>query len=280
MRLLRSLKTGFNISGKVILLALLTYSAFAVEPSEKAKQASKYIQSKDYDQARPLLIEASKDGDAVAQFALSNAYENGLIGFKSDIKQRNYWLKLSADNNYPDAQYKWATQNLNRKHQEEGLDMLWGAANQGHFRSQLFLIMAETRREGRLADKVVAQAERWASSGNVDLMSLLGRNYYSGDKLTQNHKYAAKWFLMAAEKGNAHAQFSIGFMHDHGQGVEKNLQLAEHWLKLSAKQNFEPAINHLKAIEERKQLEQKKTKLKNQIDVLQEDTVKLRARLN
>jgi hypothetical protein len=95
MRLLRSLKTGFNISGKVILLALLTYSAFAVEPSEKAKQAFKYIQSKDYDQARPLLTEASKDGDTVAQFALSNAYENGLIGFKSDIKQRNYWLKLS-----------------------------------------------------------------------------------------------------------------------------------------------------------------------------------------
>ena len=46
--------------------------------------------------------------------------------------------------------------------------------------------------------------------------------YYQGDGVPQDYKEAVRWWLMAAEEGDARAQYSLGICYKNGRGVEKN----------------------------------------------------------
>jgi TPR repeat protein len=54
-----------------------------------------------------------------------------------------------------------------------------------------------------------------------------------GQGIAQNFTLAAEWFLMAAKKGNAQAQFNLGFLYSHGQGVDEDFIEAYKWYKIS-----------------------------------------------
>lgn len=47
------------------------------------------------------------------------------------------------------------------------------------------------------------------------------------------------------KKDDAYAQYSLGFMFEHGQGVEKNINKAKEWYEKAAKQNYESAVKAL-----------------------------------
>ena len=55
--------------------------------------------------------------------------------------------------------------------------------------------------------------------------------YHRGD-----HAVALRGFRVHAEQGNAHAQFSLGYMYDHGQGVRMDWTEAARWYHLAAEQ--------------------------------------------
>ena len=52
----------------------------------------------------------------------------------------------------------------------------------------------------------------------------------------KQYKKAFEYYKKAAKKDDAYAQYSLGFMFEHGQGVEKNINKAKEWYEKAAKQ--------------------------------------------
>jgi TPR repeat protein len=66
----------------------------------------------------------------------------------------------------------------------------------------------------RLAEQDYKEAVKWfrlaAEKGNADAQFFLGQSYFFGDGVSQDSTEAVKWFRLAAEQGLAEAQFSLG----------------------------------------------------------------------
>jgi len=60
--------------------------------------------------------------------------------------------------------------------------------------------------------------------------------------LKQDYKKAVRLYRLSAEQGNALAQYSLGLMHQKGQGVPIDYVLAHMWVNLSASKGIEIAI--------------------------------------
>jgi len=56
-----------------------------------------------------------------------------------------------------------------------------------------------------------------------------------------------KWLRKAAEKGHAAAQYSLGVMYDHAQGVPQDYAKAVTWYRKAAEQGDREAQNNLGA---------------------------------
>jgi len=75
-----------------------------------------------------------------------------------------------------------------------------------------------------LAEGGVAEAQITLASAHANVPEL------------RDHSESARWYLAAALQGLPIAQASIGGCYAHGRGVEKDLEKAVFWLKLSADQ--------------------------------------------
>lgn len=51
--------------------------------------------------------------------------------------------------------------------------------------------------------------------------------------------------LPLAARGNADAQYAVGYMYYYGKGVDENKQLAKHWLTKAANQGQPNAVKAL-----------------------------------
>jgi len=79
--------------------------------------------------------------------------------------------------------------------------------------------------------------------------TLLGFAYYLGRGVPKDYVEARKWFLKAAQQGDADAQWILGTIYAEGKGVPKNYIQAYKWLNLSAAQGREDSIKELREIE-------------------------------
>jgi hypothetical protein len=73
-----------------------------------------------------------------------------------------------------------------------------------------------------------------AEQGNPDAQYNLGIMYRHGEGVTQDYKVAIKWFKLAAEQGNASAQSNLGAIYDQGLGITQDSSAAFKWFKLAA----------------------------------------------
>ena len=67
----------------------------------------------------------------------------------------------------------------------------------------------------------------------------LGNKYYYGNEVEQDYEQALDYYRKAAEQGYAPAQNALGYMFEHGKGVEKdyahnNYKQAFVWYKKAA----------------------------------------------
>ena len=53
-----------------------------------------------------------------------------------------------------------------------------------------------------------------------------------------------KWYRLAADQGNACAQYNLGIMYAKGQGVPQDYVLAHMWFNLSAAQGIGDAVKN------------------------------------
>ena len=82
------------------------------------------------------------------------------------------------------------------------------------------------------------EAVKWflkaAEQGNAPAQQHLGVMYGGGEGVKQNSKESVKWHRKAAMQDLAGAQYSLGQMYWNGIGVEKNLSTAYAWFHLAA----------------------------------------------
>lgn len=85
---------------------------------------------------------------------------------------------------------------------------------------------AQLLAKGVAVDLDEAQAARWwrvaADKGNAEAQNKLGLCYASGKGLQQDMLEAVRWYRMAVGHGHAEAQYNLGMCYAHGTGVEGN----------------------------------------------------------
>merc|ERR1712196_305186 len=76
--------------------------------------------------------------------------------------------------------------------------------------------------------------EKASEHGEVTAMSMLCFMHYKGDvDATKDFLSAAKWCRKAAGAGDAKAQYNLGVMVAHGQGLEQDFVASYQWLTLA-----------------------------------------------
>jgi|SRR5450755_5167491 len=73
-----------------------------------------------------------------------------------------------------------------------------------------------------------------AEQGNAAAQFNLGSMYAHGQGVTLDYREAVKWYRQGAEQGNATAQVFLGLMYAQGQGVVQEYLRAHMWLNLAA----------------------------------------------
>ena len=57
--------------------------------------------------------------------------------------------------------------------------------------------------------------------------------------MVPNYRHGVKWYTLAAEQGNALAQYNLGRLYYLGKGVPQNLVYAQMWAKHASSNGFE-----------------------------------------
>ncbi|HET9843090.1 MAG TPA: tetratricopeptide repeat protein [Gammaproteobacteria bacterium] len=98
-------------------------------------------------------------------------------------------------------------------------------------------VCADNYKKGNYA-LAFTQCEQSAQKGNIHAQSTLGLMYFYGQGTVNDNDKAAKWFEQAALKNDAISQFHLGRMFSLGLGVEINDAKAMHWFLAAAKQGI------------------------------------------
>ena len=107
-------------------------------------------------------------------------------------------------------------------------------------------------RKGKLVPRNYAEAAKWyrlaAEQGDAHAQFNLGASYTAGRGVPQNDAEAVKWYRLAAEQGDSLAQFNLGAMYSSGGGVPKDLITAYMWFDLSATRGTQAAAGSRQTI--------------------------------
>jgi TPR repeat protein len=73
-----------------------------------------------------------------------------------------------------------------------------------------------------------------AQQGNASAQFSLGAMYYFGTGVSKDFTEAAKWYRLAAQQGDKNAQNNLGFLYLDGRGVAQDYVRAHMWFNLAA----------------------------------------------
>ena len=85
----------------------------------------------------------------------------------------------------------------------------------------------QTQEEGLEALRAAAE------QGDAEAQSTLGLIYSGGEGVPQDYVEALRWLRLAAEQGDVRAQFSLGFMFSEGEGVPQDEAEGVRWYRSS-----------------------------------------------
>ncbi len=77
-----------------------------------------------------------------------------------------------------------------------------------------------------------------AEAGNAEAQYYLGDCYYFGRDVKQDYKEAVNLYRKSAEQGNAGAQYDLGLCYAYGKGVAKDETEAVNWYRKAAEQGY------------------------------------------
>ncbi len=83
-----------------------------------------------------------------------------------------------------------------------------------------------------------AEAVKWyrlaAEQGDAGAQYNLGDMYANGQGVPQDYAEAVKWYRLPPSRAMPHAQYNLGVMYDNGQGVPQDYVQAHMWFNLAA----------------------------------------------
>lgn len=94
-----------------------------------------------------------------------------------------------------------------------------------------------------ISDKSEPEIVLYKNLPLTDLLQQANSNYENGD-----FEKSIPYLLEAANRGNARAQYSLGYMYQKGEGVQKDIDKAKEYYQLSAKQGHVKAKSALKKL--------------------------------
>jgi TPR repeat protein len=193
---------------------------------------------------------ALKQGDPVAESNLGLMYARGQ-GTKTDLGQAVKLFEKSAEKGWAPGQANLAQWYAIAFPKDLVAAYMWCtlalAGGQGECRSTLVQLTRqmnapETQKaneqallwfQTRTADAKV-QGQAISGFADSELPARLGTIYLEGDGVERDNAQAAKWYRLAAERGNASAQARLGEMYSVGWGVPKDHSQAFTWFHKSA----------------------------------------------
>lgn len=84
-----------------------------------------------------------------------------------------------------------------------------------------------------------------AEHGNAEAQFYVGALYYHGEGVPQSSAEAARWYRRAADQGHAAAQHNLGVMSYAGEGMPEDHREAFQWFRRAAEQGHGPAQYNL-----------------------------------
>lgn len=213
------------IAATAILIATTAGEAISQQPqkavdesfrknAEAYKQIFEALDRKDLPTTVKLLTPLARKGEIIAEILLSSIYLEGGPNFPTKVK--------------------------------EGLEILTNADKRGNL--QATHLLAGIHAAGKLVPKNTELAkkmyEKSAAGGNIESMKLLASAYQLGSELVYgrfvnnnrelNYREALRWYMMAAKSGDDSAQWNVGFMYQHGEGVPQSIIDAYVWYSIAA----------------------------------------------
>ena len=95
--------------------------------------------------------------------------------------------------------------------------------------------------EAQSYESAIKHFRKAAEKGNAEAQFKLGYCLYQGLGAEQDQAEAVKWFRKAAEQGLAEAQYSLGVCYAKGIGVKKNRAESRKWYRKAAEQGVPEA---------------------------------------
>ena len=118
----------------------------------------------------------------------------------------------------------------------------------------IFVVFAVSANAGSYEDAVAAYNRKdyvtaakmmrvAADQGNAVAQYNLGAMYANGRGVTQDDKEAVKWYRLSADQGYALAQFNLGVAYANGQGVTQDYIRAHMWFNIAASSGHKNAAS-------------------------------------
>ena len=141
--------------------------------------------------------------------------------------------------------------------QEELINRICGSSVVSSCRSEIWLpataqqIMDEEIEEWKsIAEELLLEGKdkealKWyrmaANQGDADAQYRVAVHYAYGSGVDKNLAEAVRWYRMAANQGDMYAQYEIGCCYEAGNGVEQDIDEAVRWYELAAEKGCELA---------------------------------------
>ena len=201
-------------------------------------------EKRDYGRALAWYLKAAEAGHLSAQKRAAEMYQSGKkIGKNVDEAAR--WWTLAAEQGDAEAQFLLGEHYSTGRRHEYGraLEYYKLAAEQGCVaaKRQIGYLYMREKKLGRDTDEAVKWMTIAAEEGDAEAQYNMGRFcYIDGD-----YKRALAYLIQAGESGHAMAQCNVGVMYMSGTIVKKDINEAIKWLALAAEQREEVASLHL-----------------------------------
>jgi len=201
-----------------------------------------YGTKKNDDTARHYYIDAAKNGNETAQYALG-------MQFLDSRDSRNkklgvIWLNKAAAQNNPKAQLKlgemYSTGTVVAKDPIKAKEYLENAAKQDYVPA-LIALGDSAKKQG---DLVVAKEwyTKAAKNKNAAAEIAMANLYTDTTSPFYDNKMGFLWMLKAAEDGSRDAQMAVSAMYKDGVGVGANQAQADKWQLKAQKNTGEPEL--------------------------------------
>ena len=103
----------------------------------------------------------------------------------------------------------------------------------------------KTRGMDKRCEQEIADERRERNEGlNAPYCFDMGEECY----LKEDYVKAVEWYTLAAEKGDAEAQYSLGYCFDNGHGVPRDFKTAAIWYRKASEQGHKQAAECLKKL--------------------------------